>query len=177
MTTDRHAELFANYRHLVVPAEPDEIEHLQRQICETRAVSLSGAAAQIEMVLLEQHSHLSETIAKGLENALTTIEGILGQATPHPDRKLLAALRRWERADRIEAWWQDRDDDRREAWTKKWKEALGDIANTPATTLPGCVVKAKFLVDEITEGNSIHGKTLALGLLADLQRIAGEAQT
>ncbi|HMU52389.1 MAG TPA: hypothetical protein PKA13_21595 [Geminicoccaceae bacterium] len=177
MTTDRHAELFANYRHLVAPAEPDEIEHLQRQIYETRATSLSGAAAQIEMVLLEHHSDLGDDLAQGLENALATIERLLGKATPHPDGKLLAALRRVKLADERGAYWHDRDDARREAWSAKWCDAMHEAAETPAATLPGCIEKVRLLVEDIRGGKCSAAETMVTGLLADLQRMAKEARS
>jgi hypothetical protein len=69
----------------------------------------------------------------------------------------------------------DDDDPRIPVYAEGWQRTARAIVATPATTPAGLRAKVRVLTLELTDGQSAYGEDLARSLLADLERLAGEA--
>ena len=78
---------------------------------------------------------------------------------------------RWEGLPRD----MEEDDPRIEAYSDGWQATAATIIATPAMGMVGIGTKVRVLMLEMTDGQSEYGKDLAQSLLADLDRLAGEA--
>jgi hypothetical protein len=67
------------------------------------------------------------------------------------------------------------DDPRIAAYSEGWQATAAAIIATPATSISGIGTKVRMLMLELTDGHSAYGEELAQSLLADVERLAGEA--
>ena len=55
---------------------------------------------------------------------------------------------------------------------ERWSEMRGEIARTPATTLPGLVFKLRLTRDDVTGGPAPYAEEIIKSALADVKRMA-----
>jgi hypothetical protein len=105
------------------------------------------------------------------------LPAIAAAAAPGPDP--LVALER--AGDRLNTWGDlpedaPADHPRVRDHHARWLAILGAIAHTPARGAAGLAVKVRALALEHECGETVHYAALRDGLLADLERLAGEAR-
>ena len=83
------------------------------------------------------------------------------------------------RFDELEAnpLWQSDDDAVHDRFGAVWLQIIGEIAATPARTAAGAAAKARMVARELYDGPTRYGDQLAEGLIADLDRLAGESRS
>jgi hypothetical protein len=97
---------------------------------------------------------------------------IAGVADPFPElERRFWHFYRWEGLPKGMA----EDDPRIAAYSEGWQASAAAIIATPATSMSGIGTKVRVLMLEITDGQSAYGEDLAQSLLADLERLTGEA--
>jgi hypothetical protein len=67
------------------------------------------------------------------------------------------------------------DDPRIALYSQGWQATAAAIVATPATSMSGVGTKVRVLMLELTDGESDYGEDLAKSLLADVERLGGEA--
>jgi hypothetical protein len=67
------------------------------------------------------------------------------------------------------------DDPRIALYSEGWQASAAAVIATPGTSMSGIGTKVRVLMLELTDGESDYGEDLARSLLADVERVGGEA--
>jgi hypothetical protein len=171
---------------------------LEELIGGTSARTLAGVAAQLRVAdhWLGGSAYAGEDVDAAIGNALATVERLAGgvpvpvapavaAAPPGSDAALLALGCRLAAADdRSHRRWcaledegeiGSRDEPVIRAAVAEIHACIGEVGRLPARTPAGLLVKARIVRDEVTMGSTMCADEVARTLVADLERLAGEA--